>query len=325
MRLYDRIQYTSGGRPHIDNDQEVTLEVLDGSVCFDVSNVFDYLAGLDEDSRDRIEVGDLPLIVPQFEEMWMEYQVPPGLPSDMAKWHYESGISRVGLLLQTVDLANDRTAMRYYQDNILDRMSEAGKVLSGDPRWMISERICWQHRGVVEFIPVTRFWLIDGDGSVIRNEQTGEIVNAMTPFLSHRDRMSDFLQYDFLMHVNRHTHLAPLMAISLANCSNVSITNAPFKGPRQQRRALERKGIKQADFKTLVIEPMKQVLKTEGGIETNGLKKALHICRGHFATYSEDKPLFGKYSGTFWKPAHVRGNADHGTVYKDYKVKPPRE
>lgn len=120
--------------------------------------------------------------------------------------------------------------------------------------------------------------------------------------------------------------IAPVfMAISFLHCKNVAIEDAPFIGPRQQRRALERKGIKQAKFKTLVIEPMKQVLKTEGGIETNGLKKAMHICRGHFATYSEDKPLFGKYSGTFWRPAHVRGNADNGTVYKDYKVKAPKD
>lgn len=115
------------------------------------------------------------------------------------------------------------------------------------------------------------------------------------------------------------------LALHFMHCKNVVLEDAPFIGPRQQRRALERKGFKQAKFKTLIIEPMKQVLKAEGGIETNGLKKALHICRGHFATYSEDKPLFGKYSGTFWKPSHVRGNADHGTVYKDYKVNPPKE
>lgn len=116
--------------------------------------------------------------------------------------------------------------------------------------------------------------------------------------------------------------LAAGLAISFMHCKNVALEDAPPAGTRQQRRAEQRQGIEHAQFKTLIIDPMKKVLRTEGGIEKNGLKKALHICRGHFATYTEDKPLFGRHVGTFWKPAHVRGSADAGTVYKDYRVKP---
>jgi len=45
-----------------------------------------------------------------------------------------------------------------------------------------------------------------------------------------------------------------------------------------------------------------------------------HLVRGHFAHYSEQAPLFGKYAGTFWIPAHARGNPEVGTVLKDYEV-----
>lgn len=69
---------------------------------------------------------------------------------------------------------------------------------------------------------------------------------------------------------------------------------------------------------------MKAVLRTEGGIEQNGLKKALHICRGHFATYTDEKPLFGHFTGTVWKPSHVRGNVTEGIVSKDYRVHAPK-
>ena len=51
--------------------------------------------------------------------------------------------------------------------------------------------------------------------------------------------------------------------------------------------------------------------------------RRLHICRGHFATYSEDRPLLGKYAGRFWVPAHVRGRDLHGTVGKDDRVEAP--
>jgi hypothetical protein len=47
----------------------------------------------------------------------------------------------------------------------------------------------------------------------------------------------------------------------------------------------------------------------------------LHICRGHFKTFTEEARLFGKYTGTYWWPAHVRGSVDEGVVEKDYRVR----
>jgi hypothetical protein len=62
-----------------------------------------------------------------------------------------------------------------------------------------------------------------------------------------------------------------------------------------------------AKWKTLVIEPLKQILRGEGRSGTLGLAKAMHICRGHFRDYREGRGLFGKYHGEFWQPAHVKG------------------
>jgi hypothetical protein len=49
--------------------------------------------------------------------------------------------------------------------------------------------------------------------------------------------------------------------------------------------------------------------------------KRLHMCRGHFATYTEEKKLFGRYVGRYWIPAHMKGNPELGTIEKDYEVK----
>lgn len=108
------------------------------------------------------------------------------------------------------------------------------------------------------------------------------------------------------------------MAMSFMHCKNVRQIEA--KDDRGEQFHKQHK-VPRFRYRTLVIDPMKEVLRTEGGLEANGLKKALHICRGHFATYSNDKPLFGKYNGTFWKPDHVRGNKESGVVRKDYDVK----
>lgn len=120
----------------------------------------------------------------------------------------------------------------------------------------------------------------------------------------------------------RQTCFPFFLAISFMHCKNVVTTvNEP---PAKLSKAYQkRRGVPLVKYYTLEIEPMKQVLRREGQSEKTGLKRALHICRGHFAHYSPDKPLFGRVSGTFWKPAHVRGSLSEGAVIKDYEVKEP--
>lgn len=108
------------------------------------------------------------------------------------------------------------------------------------------------------------------------------------------------------------------MAISFMHCKNVAVQESPEDAPPP--KWIRRQRVPEVRYRVLDIEPMKQVLRTEGRIEETGLKKALHICRGHFATYTEEKPLFGKVSGTFWVPQCIKGNHKHGTVVKDYSI-----
>jgi hypothetical protein len=109
-----------------------------------------------------------------------------------------------------------------------------------------------------------------------------------------------------------------LLAVSFMHCKNISlIENEPKKNGSGRNR--NRYGPK-ITFKTLLIKPMKKVLETEGDIHHNGLKKALHICRGHFKTYEDGKGLFGRYPGTYWWSDQVRGKIENGIVEKDYSV-----
>ena len=107
------------------------------------------------------------------------------------------------------------------------------------------------------------------------------------------------------------------LANAFAHCKNVELIDQPLT--RQQRRRKERKG--ETFYKVLAIEPFnKQKRNVNSGSSGNEADRRLHICRGHFATYTEDKPLFGKYAGTFWIPMHVRGNKAAGEIVKDYKI-----
>lgn len=113
-----------------------------------------------------------------------------------------------------------------------------------------------------------------------------------------------------------------LLALSLMHCKNVTQVEHVPDGP-VQRKATRKHGIPLVTYRVLGIQPMREVLRNEGRSDEQGLKKALHICRGHFATYSQDKPLFGRVAGTFWIPQHLRGAAERGVVVKDYNVEAP--
>ncbi len=116
--------------------------------------------------------------------------------------------------------------------------------------------------------------------------------------------------------------LGPIMAIlfmglSLMHCKNVKLIDSPLS--RQQRRYLERHASNEIRFKTLEIEPFKKTVK-DIGHEGKLTSQALHVCRGHFKHF-EDKPLFGKFKGTYWWPQMVRGNKRFGEIKKDYDIK----
>jgi hypothetical protein len=126
----------------------------------------------------------------------------------------------------------------------------------------------------------------------------------------------------------RDAHLAAIhflslpivFGLSLANCKNVWLVDvAP--PPKVAAKAAKKYGHPLVTFKTLDITPMRRILDTEGEAQTKGLRHALHICRGHFKTFTEDAPLFGTHTGTYWWPAHVRGRPEKGMIVKDYRVR----
>jgi hypothetical protein len=110
-----------------------------------------------------------------------------------------------------------------------------------------------------------------------------------------------------------------LLAISFCHCKNVTV--CPEEKPAKLVRRQAERGIPQVTFKVLQIDPMRKVLsKTAAELGGGGLKRALHICRGHFAVY-EERPLFGKVRGRFWIPQHLRGQPESGLAEKVYNVK----
>lgn len=108
------------------------------------------------------------------------------------------------------------------------------------------------------------------------------------------------------------------MALSFMHCKNVEMIKSPALPLTRKRRNKPR-----ARYYTLKIEPMRKVMKSDGNLDSKGLKHALHVCRGHFKDYRETG-LFGKNKGLYWWESHIRGSSSSGVVVKDYKVDAPK-
>ncbi|MHB8383745.1 MAG: hypothetical protein ACYDC3_15560 [Candidatus Binataceae bacterium] len=132
--------------------------------------------------------------------------------------------------------------------------------------------------------------------------------------------LSDYEAYQEAMSRSGWEILQPLMlAISFAHCKNVQIV----EGVGRSLRARRHKEVPDDLWRVLQIDPMRKVIEREtaGLGPAEAYQRAMHICRGHFKTYDEENPLFGKLVGTFWWQAHVRGDSRFGTVSKEYNFK----
>lgn len=109
-------------------------------------------------------------------------------------------------------------------------------------------------------------------------------------------------------------HLLPYMyAVSLLNCKNVEYREV--KGRRPKNR-LGKPGVRHSE---IVLPASAYSRSTPGEPGVKG-KVAFHKVRGHFATYTPEKPLFGKLVGRYWIPSHIRGDTKNGIVESAYRI-----
>ncbi|MDL2235415.1 hypothetical protein LJC07_04575 [Christensenellaceae bacterium OttesenSCG-928-L17] len=119
-----------------------------------------------------------------------------------------------------------------------------------------------------------------------------------------------------------------LFSVNLMNCRNITLEdfNPNQYLPRQQRRARERNNRPLLQYKVLHINPYHKPSTVTAGVRTD-IKKGVHSVRGHFKTFTPDKPAFGKPwgVGTFWTGPYVCGNPAYGMTWKDYYIEIEKE
>lgn len=111
--------------------------------------------------------------------------------------------------------------------------------------------------------------------------------------------------------------------LQILSCKNVSLIQSNLE-PRTSMIAAKRHGGKSDDYRyhTLIIRPAGS--KGDSPTINFGIMPH-HVCRGHFAEYGEEFGkglLFGRLSGRFYIPPHLKGDKKNGVVEKDYEIKP---
>ena len=113
-----------------------------------------------------------------------------------------------------------------------------------------------------------------------------------------------------------------LMALSFMHCKNVSVKNV-VPSEKLSRSYSKRHGRPLLSYGELRIDPIRKVLEQQRKDVGGSLRKALHLCRGHFKTFTADAPLMGHATGTYWWAPQMRGTASAGLALKDYRVEAP--
>ena len=114
---------------------------------------------------------------------------------------------------------------------------------------------------------------------------------------------------------------ALLFSVGMMNCSNVG-TVMVEPAPKLSKKRQKRHGLPLIRYRVIQVKPHLTATgaKHSAEGETVGEHTPLHICRGHFKTYEEDRPLLGKHSGTFWWKSQVRGSKAAGEIIHEYEV-----
>lgn len=110
-----------------------------------------------------------------------------------------------------------------------------------------------------------------------------------------------------------------LQAVTFLNCRNVAVVIPHRRRPIM--RALQRAQVEVGEIHVYAVGRTVQGTRPaagEGGVPA-------HLVRGHVARYGPEYgrgKLFGKLSGVFWIPVHVRGDRSLGERDRSYKLDP---
>lgn len=193
---------------------------------------------------------------------------------------------------------------------VSDERGEAGRLLRYRTDYFQSPEFAYWHQG-----PSFQVSVSDGDARWDFNDDDdrGLVKEKFALYAEYREDLNwvedtSMLSGAMLIFVFK--------VCEFMNCQNIELVEAPDPRPKRVRKRAQKRGI---EYKTLAIRRTKKLYPLSDLGHTREERRK-HIVRGHFKTYTEESPLFGKVVGRYFWAQHVRGSDEFGEIHKTYKL-----
>jgi hypothetical protein len=235
------------------------------------------------------KVSDFPPLRLPFPLMWFEWRMPDRFLNQEG-WHDTSAGTARNVFATANEAEPDPANPDPYPDGTY-------RVVSIDGGWLKDD-------GTVEILPGILFANINEQGQVLGVVSDGDFFDGLGA-LGVDDESIEFIAG---------TLRPAALAVGLMNCKNVH-TEQRSTGNVFNRK--KRKRSPKLDYHVIVLPS--PAGDSEGAGGHRDVRQ--HKVRGHFKTYTADKPLMGRHVGTYWFAWHLRGAAERGRIIADYKLK----
>jgi hypothetical protein len=249
------------------NDRASILRNLKAAVPIRIQNVADYLF-LETDQYDFDLGGDFPNVAPPWPVFFMSYRMPPYL-------------RRKGGLEPNVGAGREYGYLF---------VAEQDTATDG---WVVKTR------QFVESVTQGSIWYVSKDGQLLSAHRKPLERGSNAHFIFTPIQRWPEGDWVAPAQFGASEFFAPFLAICFCHCKNVDILSEPVP-PKVKAKRERTYGWTTDAWHMLKIEPMRKELASEGAEQPGGLKRSLHIMRGHFKDYREGRGLFGKTHGMWW-------------------------
>lgn len=307
-------------------------QILDQSVYFDASIPSSlYWEGKQNDYSLEDDFGPLR---PPYPEMWMEWSIPRRVMID-GKWRDMNELQGYTNVRWAAHITSDEYSSRgATPDSIrtaFEMMTAAtpGSVKKMPDAAAFSEISSLMQRADQKIIQVrVTLFMTDGVHDVVHlpipraitiDPATGHFIKGTSIDLSPRDSMeSDPTTGEAIRKMCDFN--VPWLTLNIINCRNVQTRAQGCVFPRTG--AEKRRGTPLVKYNTIILPGHAQ--QGRGGRRNKAADESIlaqHRVRGHFKTFTAERPLMGQHVGTYWWGWQVRGKKENGVVVSDYKMK----
>lgn len=299
-RFYDDV------KEHIDRRDYDGIEALDKAIVISATNIAKFADMTDQKAVNEYltedAIRDLPCVLPPFPYTFIEFTLPY--------------VGTQGWLFTHAAIENG------------DVLHPEEKSKTGEG-WMV--RGTYFSSKVLNRPHATADFRIDPDGHIIDHTAAdGELSLTSMNLLKHNmwttvfdemkagTRPTNDPLLQAILGLTIYSVRICLWAFAFMHLKNAIIEDVePPAALQKKRKKHDRPPL--TSYKIIKVRSMITHSKNnaQGG---HHAKPRLHIVKGRFRTDSEDAPLFGKWTGTWWWDAFERGDRSKGEIKKDYEI-----